>query len=232
MYGYNDHESKSGKFLRSTGGGLSYYATLAAIPLATIFGLAHNVAPDLNETTNTDSQTALAEYINEGNSLTSLLEDAQTLRDAALNQTSAEAVLEMNDEAKTREAQLQTLGEAFSNRVLADNRLTESDYSALQESITIDETDYVDMPWLSNALDEARASATGTDAAQNTAAIRAYMDEAGDTAEGRILLLMLTFFATIFGAAVFGASGMAEDLRSGLSYKLDDMAQKRRKPKH
>lgn len=83
---YSDHESKSGKFLRSTGGGIAYYGSLVAAPIALIFGIS-SIGPDYNKTTNPDSQTALAAYTQEGQSLTQLFDEAKMLREAAVSKT-------------------------------------------------------------------------------------------------------------------------------------------------
>lgn len=231
MYGYHDHESKSGKFLRSTAGGLSYYATLAAIPLVTVFAIAHNAMPDMNETGTPDSRAALTEYTAEGNRLTALLEDSKTLKEAALNQSSADAVLEMKKEAATREAEVQTLGEVFANSILTDSRLTERDYNSLLANLTIDETDYAPLPQLPQALDEARAAAANAEGDQS-AAIRAHMNDTIDSLNTRAGFIGGILMISFFGGIIFGASGAAREVREELSYKLDDMAKKRIKPKH
>ena len=228
---YSDHESKSGKFLRSTAGGISYYATLVAIPLATVFGIAHNAMPDMNDVSTPDSRAALAEYMAEGNRLTALLEDAETLKKAALNQNSADAVLEMKNEAAARENEVQTLGEVFANNVLTDSRLTESDYNSLLKNLTIDETDYAALPQIPQALDEARAAAAHTNGDQSTA-IRAHMDDTIDSLNTRVGLIFGIFLFSLFGGVVFGATGTAQELRENLSDKMDNMSRKRIKPKH
>lgn len=231
MYNHHDHESKSGKFLRSTAGGISYYATLAAIPLATVFGIAHNAVPEMSEAGTPDSRAALTEYMAEGNSLAALLDDSQTLKEAALNQNSADAVLEMKNEAAARENEVRTLGEVFANNVLTDSRLTESDYKSLLANLTIDETDYAALPQIPQALDEARAVATNTNGDQSTA-IRAHMDDTIDGLETRAGLIFGIFLFSLFGGGIFGATGTAQETREKLSYRLDNMAQKRLKPKH
>lgn len=228
---YSDHESKSGKFLRSTGGGIAYYGSLVAAPIALIFGIS-SIGPDYNDTTNPDSQTALAAYTQEGQSLTQLFDEAKMLREAAVNQNTPESALDFQNSAIERETRLRTLGQDFAGRVLTDGKLTEGDYTALRGNLTIDETDYVSLPIGAPTLEEARAVTSGDNTQMQAAEIRDMMSDFDGMRDLRFGASVGVAMLTLFFALFFGLEGRIDDTRHDLARKLDKLAQKRLKPKH
>ncbi|TNE32530.1 MAG: hypothetical protein EP349_01325 [Alphaproteobacteria bacterium] len=228
---YNDHESKSGKFLRSTGGGIAYYGTMVAAPIALIFGIS-SIGPDYNETTNTDSQAALSAYTQEGQSLTRLFDEAKMLREAAVNQNTPESALAFQNNAVERETQLSVLGQDFASRVLTDSKLTEGDYTALRGNLTIDETDYVSLPIGAPTLEEARMTVSGDNVQAQATEIREMMSDFDGMRDLRFGTSVAIFMLSLVGGIIFGSSGAASDARYNLARGLDKMAQRRLKPKH
>jgi hypothetical protein len=228
---YSDHESKSGKFLRSTGGGIAYYGSLVAAPIALIFGIS-SIGPDYNKTTNPDSQTALAAYTQEGQSLTQLFDEAKMLREAAVNQNTPESALDFQNSAIERETRLRTLGQDFAGRVLTDGKLTEGDYTALRGNLTIDETDYVSLPIGAPTLEEARATVSGDDTQAQATEIRKLMGDFDDVRYLRYGISVFIFALSFVGGIAFFTSCAADNKRHDLARKLDKLAQKRLKPKH
>ncbi|MBL1146878.1 MAG: hypothetical protein HND56_10240 [Pseudomonadota bacterium] len=228
---YSDHESKSGKFLRSTGGGIAYYGSLVAAPIALIFGIS-SIGPDYNKTTNPDSQTALAAYTQEGQSLTQLFDEAKMLREAAVNQNTPETALDFQHNAIERETQLRALGQDFASRVLTDSKLTEGDYTALRGNLTIDETEYVSLPIGAPTLEEARATVSGDDVQAQATEIRQMMSDFDDMRDLRFGTSFAIFMLSLIGGIAFCVSGTADNKRYDLARGLDKLAQKRLKPKH
>jgi len=226
---YNDHKSKAGKFLRSTGGGIAYYGTLVAAPIALIFGIS-SIGPDYNDTTNPDSQAALSVYMQEGQSLTQLFDEAKMLREAAVKQDTPESALSFQNSAVTRETKLRTLGHDFANRVLTDSKLTEGDYTTLRTKLTIDETEYVSLPIGAPTLEEARAATSATAAQADD--VRQIIEDFNDIRDLRLGTSFAIFLLSIVGGVILYINGTAEDKRHNIARGLDKMAQRRIKPKH
>lgn len=224
---------KTGKALKSTGGGIAYYTALAAIPLSAIFAL-NNDLPDYNDGTNADSQAAVAAYTAESQNMMGLYNSIAALQEASAQQNTPDDVIAFQNRIVDIKRDLITQGDALEAKILNDARLTEQDYSSLKQNLEIEATDYVALPEGERYLNEARAAAQGATASDKAPQIAEAMTDYDNSRFGAVMLSVLIVFVSVFpGVCGFVGSGASENLRKAAANGLIKAGQKnRRKPQH
>lgn len=222
---------KSGKALKSTGGGIAYYTALAALPLSAIFAL-NNDLPAYNDGTNAESAAAVAEYTAESQNMMGLYNSISALKDASAQQDTPDDVIAFQNRIVDIKRDLITQGTELETSILNDTRLTEQDYRFLDANLEIEHTEYLDLPGGASYLQEARIAAQGTPDQKTAQISEAMEDYVSGRFAGVVGSFLIGVLTVILGSALLG-SGIAEDIRNGTANGLIRAGQKtRRKPGH
>ena len=170
-------------FTRSKIGGFIIYGAALTLPAGVASTIYDSLVPDLEQTTSSESRQAVDEYLSQNQSLEQLHEKIKTLGEAAEQQQGADNILSVKEKQLTLKKELHTKAHDFSVRVLNDERLTESDYDIIEDTVYLDGLEYMspNLPNVAEALSECRIDAPENEKSEKAQNIRDCMMDTGET---------------------------------------------------